>query len=159
MFLNARRLPDLGACAVSAFQALIMSMLCNSQIVHYRTLYSCAHSFRIASRQHFYYLNRAVTLCSLQKREQSKSMASSEETLGRQHKRNDYFSVRPLSQVQEILLNAVLFSAQGTTQSLLAQGILPDQVIGRSFGAKSEDVAWFPAAYGLTAGTLQIQLF
>jgi hypothetical protein len=67
--------------------------------------------------------------------------------------RNDHFAVRPLSRIQEALFIIVVCSAQGTVLGSLAQGILPDKAIGKSFGASSEDISWFPAAYGLTTGT------
>lgn len=41
-------------------------------------------------------------------------------------------------------------------QASLAQSFLPDQVIGKAFGAKSTDIAWYPAAYGLTSGTFML---
>ena len=72
--------------------------------------------------------------------------------LCRQPQPDDYFAIKSLSRVQEIILLAIMFSAQGTVQGMLAQGILPDQVIGESFGASRQDIAWFPAAFALTTG-------
>ncbi|KAJ5233013.1 hypothetical protein N7468_005969 [Penicillium chermesinum] len=45
---------------------------------------------------------------------------------------------------------------QGMVQASLAQSFLPNRVIGESFGAKSVDTAWYPAAYGMTSGAFML---
>jgi MFS family permease len=41
-------------------------------------------------------------------------------------------------------------------QASLAQSFLPGLVIGEAFGAESADIAWYPAAYGLTSGAFML---
>ena len=68
--------------------------------------------------------------------------------------RNADFAITPLSPIKEVLFNILMCSAQGTVQGSLAQALIPKQLIGKSFGASNNDVAWFPAAYGLITGVL-----
>ena len=60
-----------------------------------------------------------------------------------------------LSLAREILLVAVISSAQLLTQAGLGQVIAPIHVIGSSFGASTGgQLSWYAAAYSLTVGTL-----
>ena len=65
-----------------------------------------------------------------------------------------HFNVAPISLKREFALVSTIFLAQVIVQSGLAQGILPDNIIGRLFGVGEDQILWFPAAYALTAGIL-----
>lgn len=62
------------------------------------------------------------------------------------------FNVPKLALAQELLLVTTVCAAQAIVQACLAQSILPDIVIGRSFAVDQVDGTWGPAAYGLTSG-------
>ena len=64
--------------------------------------------------------------------------------------RSNKFAIEALSPSKEIIFLVVMCSAQGTVLGCLAQGILPGRLIGKTFGASNDEIAWFPAAYGLT---------
>ena len=67
--------------------------------------------------------------------------------------RNDHaFLIPHLPFSREVVLVVTVCSAQALVQASLAQGILPDGVIARSFGVGKADSTWGPAAYALTSG-------
>lgn len=76
--------------------------------------------------------------------------------MSNKNKEEDIFHIGGLSLTREIALLFTICSAQGMVQASLAQSFLPDQVIGKAFGAKLTDIAWYPAAYGLTSGTFML---
>ena len=47
-------------------------------------------------------------------------------------------------------------SAQAMVQAVLAQSIIPAEVIGKTFGAQEADISWYPAAYALTSGAFML---
>lgn len=61
----------------------------------------------------------------------------------------------PRSLPKEILFLTVLCSAQLLTQSSLAMSIVPQRIIGSSFGVANDPgtLSWFSAGYSLTVGT------
>lgn len=62
---------------------------------------------------------------------------------------------RPHSLAGEALFVAVISSSQLLTQAGLAMSIVPQHIIGRSFGIENQpgELSWFSAAYSLTVGT------
>ncbi|KAJ5585266.1 uncharacterized protein N7459_005066 [Penicillium hispanicum] len=70
--------------------------------------------------------------------------------------KEDAFHIGSLSLTREIVMLFTICSAQGMVQASLAQSFLPGLVIGEAFGAESTDIAWYPAAYGLTSGTFML---
>ncbi|KAJ6134474.1 low affinity NH4+ transporter [Penicillium sp. IBT 18751x] len=62
---------------------------------------------------------------------------------------------RPQSLAGEILFIAVICSSQLLTQAGLAISIVPQHIIGRSFGIDDQpgQLSWFSAGYALTVGT------
>ena len=66
------------------------------------------------------------------------------------------FLIPRMTLSRELLLVVTVCSAQALVQACLAQGILPDGVIGRSFGVDGADSTWGPAAYGLTSGRCRL---
>jgi MFS family permease len=89
-------------------------------------------------------------------KEKQRAMATQDQTRPQSVLRADNFAIEPLSLSREILFIIVMCSAQGTVLGSLAQGILPGRLISKTFGASGDDIVWFPAAYGLTTGTLSI---
>lgn len=74
----------------------------------------------------------------------------------KREKKEDIFHISGLSLTREIFMLFTVCSAQGMVQASLAQSFLPGQVIGEVFGAESADIAWYPAAYGLTSGAFML---
>lgn len=71
--------------------------------------------------------------------------------------RNDNpFLIPRLAFSRELLMLVTVCSAQTLVQACLAQGILPDGVIGRGFAVGKADSTWGPAAYGLTSGAFML---
>lgn len=66
------------------------------------------------------------------------------------------FLVPHFTLTREITLLLTVCSAQALVQACLAQGILPDLVIGQSFGVDEANGTWGPAAYALTSGKLTL---
>ncbi|GFG12927.1 drug resistance protein YOR378W [Aspergillus lentulus] len=62
---------------------------------------------------------------------------------------------RPQSLARETLFVAVICSSQLLTQAGLALSIVPQHIIGRSFGIDNQpaQLSWFSAGYSLTVGT------
>ena len=79
-------------------------------------------------------------------------MASHDGTPCAPMERSNKFAIEAPSPSKEIIFLVVMCSAQGTVLGCLAQGILPGRLIGKTFGASNDEIAWFPAAYGLTTG-------
>lgn len=53
---------------------------------------------------------------------------------------------------RELVMLVTICTAQALVQACLAQGMLPDAVIGQSLGVGSTGSTWGPAAYALTSG-------
>ncbi|KAF2491839.1 putative aminotriazole resistance protein [Lophium mytilinum] len=66
------------------------------------------------------------------------------------------FLISPIAPSREALLLITVCSAQALVQACLAQAILPDSIIARSFSVSDTDGTWGPAAYGLTSGTFML---
>ena len=64
---------------------------------------------------------------------------------------SEFFIPQP-SFWREFLSVVTICSGQALVQACLAQGILPDNVISKSFKVGAVDGTWGPAAYGLTSG-------
>ncbi|CAG8907109.1 unnamed protein product [Penicillium egyptiacum] len=62
---------------------------------------------------------------------------------------------RPQSVAGEALCIALICSSQLLTQASLTLSIVPQHIIGRSFGIDDQpgQLTWFPAGYSLTVGT------
>lgn len=69
-------------------------------------------------------------------------------------KDNGPFLIDPLPLPRELLMVITIISAQAMVQACLLQGLVPVQLIARSFGQDSLDAAWGPAGYALTSGKL-----
>ena len=57
---------------------------------------------------------------------------------------------------REVFTLLTICLAQIVVQAVLAQGVIPLEAIGATFGAQETDVAWYPAAYALTSGTFML---
>ena len=57
---------------------------------------------------------------------------------------------------REVLILLTICSAQAMVQAVLAQSIIPAEVIGKTFHAQEADIPWYPAAYALTSGTFML---
>ena len=62
------------------------------------------------------------------------------------------FHIPPPTLGREVMILFTLCSAQMMVQACFSQEFVPDNIIGRSFGASEADESWFPAAYALTSG-------
>jgi MFS family permease len=62
---------------------------------------------------------------------------------------------RPKSLPREVLFVAIICSSQLLTQAALALSIVPQHIIGRSFGIDNQPgkLSWFSSGYSLTVGT------
>jgi MFS family permease len=62
---------------------------------------------------------------------------------------------RPQSVAGEVIFVAIVVSSQLLTQACLAVSIVPQHIIGRSFGVDNQpaQLSWFSAGYSLTVGT------
>lgn len=69
---------------------------------------------------------------------------------------NNVFHGNPMGMAQEVVVLFTICSAQAMVQAVLAQGILPAEVIGKAFNAEETDIPWYPAAYALTSGTFML---
>ncbi|KAJ5942181.1 hypothetical protein N7516_002349 [Penicillium verrucosum] len=73
----------------------------------------------------------------------------------RQYSEDDSKIKRPKSLPREVLFVAIICSSQLLTQAGLALSIVPQHIIGRSFGIDNQPgkLSWFSSGYSLTVGT------
>ncbi|KAJ5950615.1 uncharacterized protein N7479_009028 [Penicillium vulpinum] len=73
----------------------------------------------------------------------------------RQYSEDDSKVERPKSLSSEVLFVAIICSSQLLTQAGLALSIVPQHIIGRSFGIDNQPgkLSWFSSGYSLTVGT------
>ncbi|KAF4760554.1 hypothetical protein HAV15_006013 [Penicillium sp. str.  len=85
----------------------------------------------------------------------SEPEAPSEDREDRQYSEDDSKVERPKSLPSEVLFVAIICSSQLLTQAGLALSIVPQHIIGRSFGIDNQPgkLSWFSSGYSLTVGT------
>lgn len=85
----------------------------------------------------------------------SEPEAPSEDREDRQYSEDDSKVERPKSLPSDVLFVAIICSSQLLTQAGLALSIVPQHIIGRSFGIDNQPgkLSWFSSGYSLTVGT------
>lgn len=85
----------------------------------------------------------------------SESETPNEVYESRQHGEDDSKVERPKSLPGEVLFIAIICSSQLLAQAALALSIVPQHIIGRSFGIDNEPgkLSWFSSGFSLTVGT------